>query len=138
MLIVDSGPIVAVLNRNDPDHKRCAELLEPHDGELLITPYVLTEACYLLAKYVGPDAEINLIEAVAAEDLVQAPTARDDLSRIAELMQQYRGFPLGVADASVCADFRICPHGHAASAVQLGKQCTLGPHLSINRGISHG
>lgn len=72
MLIVDTGPIVALLNRNDPDHNRCAELLESHNGELLITPYVLTEARYLLAKYVGPDAEINLIEAVAAEDLVQA------------------------------------------------------------------
>jgi uncharacterized protein len=52
----------------------CAELLESHNGELLITPYVLTEACYLLAKYVSPDAEINLIEAVAAEDLTQVPT----------------------------------------------------------------
>ncbi|MFE0760611.1 hypothetical protein [Streptomyces smyrnaeus] len=45
MLIVDTGPIVALLNRNDPDHKSCAELLESHNGELLITPYVLTEAC---------------------------------------------------------------------------------------------
>ncbi|GAA3362022.1 hypothetical protein GCM10017744_051070 [Streptomyces antimycoticus] len=53
MLIVDTGPIVALLNRNDPDHKSCAELLESHNGELLITPYVLTEACYLLAKYVS-------------------------------------------------------------------------------------
>ncbi|WP_062010549.1 type II toxin-antitoxin system VapC family toxin [Streptomyces hygroscopicus] len=70
---------------------------------MLITPYVLTEACYLLAKYVGHDAEINLIEAVAAEDLIQVPTERADLSRMAELMQQYRGFPLGVADASVIA-----------------------------------
>ncbi|MEK8171800.1 PIN domain-containing protein [Streptomyces sp. M19] len=92
MLIVDTGPIVALLNRNDPDHKSCAELLESHDGELLVTPYVLTEACYLLAKYVSPDAEINLVEAVAAEDLVQVPTERADLSRVAELMQQYRGF----------------------------------------------
>ncbi|MGW7658467.1 type II toxin-antitoxin system VapC family toxin [Streptomyces asiaticus] len=103
MLIVDTGPIVALLNRNDPDHKSCAELLESHNGELLITPYVLTEACYLLAKYVSPDAEINLIEAVAAEDLIQVPTERADLSRMAELMRQYRGFPLGVADASVIA-----------------------------------
>lgn len=50
MLIVDTGPVVALLNRNDKDHESCAELLESHDGELLITPYVLTEACYLLAK----------------------------------------------------------------------------------------
>lgn len=57
-----------------------------HWDELLITPYVLTEACYLLAQYVSHDAKINLIEAVAAEDLVQVPTAREDLSRMAELL----------------------------------------------------
>jgi hypothetical protein len=28
MLIVDIGPLVAYLNRNDPDHGRCAALLE--------------------------------------------------------------------------------------------------------------
>ena len=65
MLIVDTGPLVALLNRNDPDHESCADLLEYHDGELVITPYVLTEACYLLAKYVTPKAEVNLVEAVA-------------------------------------------------------------------------
>jgi len=27
MLIVDTGPLVAYLNRNDPDHDRCAALL---------------------------------------------------------------------------------------------------------------
>src|SRR5262245_35409862 len=101
MLIVDTGPVVALLNRNDPDHDRCAELLESYDGELLITPYVLTEACYLVAKYVGPEAEINLVEAVAGGDLVQVETDHAALGRIAELMRQYRGFPLGIADASV-------------------------------------
>ncbi len=103
MLIVDTGPLVALLNENDPDHESCADLLESHDGELLITPYVLTETCYLLAKYVSPDAEINLVEAISAGDLVQTTTEQDDLARMAELMKQYRGFPLGIADASVIA-----------------------------------
>lgn len=103
MLIVDSGPLVALLNQNDPDHSRCARLLESHDGDLLITPYVLVETCYLVQKYIGPHAEINLVESVAMGDFVQVNPDADDLSRIAELMSQYRGFPLGVADASVVA-----------------------------------
>lgn len=73
MLIVDTGPLVAFLNRNDPDHERCADLLESYDGELLVTPYVLTECCYLVGKYVGADAEINLIDSVASGDHPQAP-----------------------------------------------------------------
>ena len=103
MLIVDSGPLVAFLNRNDPDHSKCAALLESYDGDLLITPYVLVETCYLVQKYIGPQAEINLVESVAMGDLVQINPDADDLTRIAELMSQYRDFPLGVADASVVA-----------------------------------
>ncbi|MFJ5227915.1 type II toxin-antitoxin system VapC family toxin [Streptomyces sp. NPDC088400] len=109
MLIVDTGPVVALLNRNDKDHESCAELLESHDGELLITPYVLTEACYLLAKYVSPDAEINLVEAVAAGELIQVATEGADLSRMTELMRQYRGFPLGIGDASAITEASPMP-----------------------------
>ena len=103
MLLVDTGPLVAYLNRNDRDHDRCAELLEGRADELLVTPYVVTEACYLVAKYVGADAEINLVEAVATADLTQVQVDSADLARMAELMRQYRAFPLGVADASVIA-----------------------------------
>ncbi|MGW0820998.1 type II toxin-antitoxin system VapC family toxin [Streptomyces sp. NPDC002845] len=78
MLIVDSGPLVAFLNRNDPDHERCADLLESYDGDLVVTPYVLTECCYLVAKYLGAEAEINLVESVVGGDLVQVfPDERD-------------------------------------------------------------
>ncbi len=103
MLIVDTGPLVAYLNRNDPDHGRCAELLESRTDHLLVTPYVVTEACYLVGKYVGAEAEINLVEALAAGDLKQIDIVAGDLIRIAALMRQYMGFPLGVADASVIA-----------------------------------
>lgn len=103
MLIVDTGPIVAYLNRNDPDHTRCAALLESRTDDLLVTPYVVTEACYLLGKYLGAEAEVNLVEAVAGGDLEQIDITSGELIRMAELMRQYSGFPLGIADASVVA-----------------------------------
>ncbi|MFJ9181127.1 type II toxin-antitoxin system VapC family toxin [Streptomyces sp. NPDC102360] len=103
MLIVDTGPLVSFLNRNDPDHERCADLLESYDGELLVTPYVLTECCYLVGKYVGADAEMNLVESVAGGDLTQVFPDGQDMTRIVELVRRYRGFPLGIADASVIA-----------------------------------
>ncbi len=103
MLIVDTGPLVAYLNRNDPDHARCAALLESRTDDLLVTPYVVTEACYLVGKHVGAAAEINLVEALAAGDLNQIDITPADLRRTADLMRRYIGFPLGIADASVIA-----------------------------------
>lgn len=103
MLIVDTGPLVAYLNSNDPDDVHCAALLEQRDDQLLVTPYVVTEACYLVAKYVGAEAEATLVESILARDLIQVDVTDADLSRTLELMRQYRGFPLGLADSSVVA-----------------------------------
>lgn len=103
MLLVDTGPLVAYVNRKDPDHEACATLFASRTDDLLVTPYVLTEACYLIGKYVGAEAEINLLEAAAAGDLVQTHVLVADLGRMVELARQYRSFPLGIADASVIA-----------------------------------
>lgn len=118
MLIVDTGPLVAYLNSNDPDHARCAGLLESRTDDLVVTPYVVTEACYLVGKYVGAEAEINLVEALAAGDLSQLDITAGDLIRMAELMRQYRGFPLGVADASVIAATERLRAGEVATLDQ--------------------
>lgn len=87
ILIVDAGPLVAYLNRNDPDHARSAALLESRTDDLVVTPYVVTEACYLVGKYVGADAEINLVEALPAGDLSQLSVTAGDLIRMTELMR---------------------------------------------------
>ena len=79
MLIIDTGPLIAYLNRNDPDHGRCAALLESRTDDLLVTPYVVTEACYLIGKYVGAEAEINLVEALVGSDLSQVDITPSDL-----------------------------------------------------------
>ncbi|HLX48785.1 MAG TPA: PIN domain-containing protein [Streptosporangiaceae bacterium] len=86
MLIVDTGPLVAYLNRNDPDHARCAALLQSRTDDLLVTPYVVTEACYLVSKYVSAEAEINLVEALAAGDLSQIEIVPGDVPQRREVL----------------------------------------------------
>lgn len=104
MLIVDTGPLVALVNRNDKDHGRCAELRTSRTDDLLVTPYVVTEACYLIGKYVGAEAEINLVEALAAGDITQIDIVPADLERMTQLMRQYRGFPR--REAGACRGLR--------------------------------
>lgn len=61
MLLVDTGPLVAFINRKDPDHEACAALFDARTDGLLVTPYVLTEACYLIGKYVGAGQALTLL-----------------------------------------------------------------------------
>jgi hypothetical protein len=52
--LTDTGPLVALLNRNDPNHGACAAAAKglPH-GPLVTTWPCFTEAMYLLHKAGG-------------------------------------------------------------------------------------
>jgi uncharacterized protein len=43
VILVDTSPILAALNRRDPDHARCRKLLDDQARQMLVTPYVVTE-----------------------------------------------------------------------------------------------
>ncbi|WP_207757022.1 type II toxin-antitoxin system VapC family toxin [Nonomuraea cypriaca] len=103
MLICDTGPLYAVLNRKDQDHERCVALLEAHPGPLVVPGPVLTEVCWLLESRVGPDAEVQFLRSIVDGELALEPLMLDDVARMAELVRTYSNFPLGAADASVIA-----------------------------------
>jgi predicted nucleic acid-binding protein len=103
MLICDTGPLYAVLNRKDQDHARCLSLLETHPGPLIVPGPVLTEVCWLLESRIGPDAEAQFLRSIVAGELTLEALIIDDVSRMADLVHTYADFPLGAADASVIA-----------------------------------
>ena len=65
-MFVDTGPLVAALNRRDPQHQACRKLLDSRAGELQVTPYVVAEVCWMVSSRIGAVAEANVIDAVAA------------------------------------------------------------------------
>ncbi len=107
MILVDTGPLVAAVNRHDAQHRSCRDLLNSRAGELLVTPYVVAEVCWMVASRIGALAEANVIDAVVAGELQQVDLDPSDLRRIAELLHRYGdlhgGTGLSVADASVVA-----------------------------------
>lgn len=64
MLIVDTAPIVAAADTNDPDHESCRDLLEGDDGPLVTTAMVVAEAAYLLNRQLGAVAEVALYDSI--------------------------------------------------------------------------
>ena len=103
MIVVDTGPLVAIANRRDPDHDRCVEWYQSAPGPLLLPPPVLTEVCYLLEREVGPRAEAAFVRSVRDDEITLETLTTADLDRMAELIETYADFPLGAADASVVA-----------------------------------
>lgn len=102
-MIVDTGPLVAALDRDDQDHERCADLLATAPGPLRVPGPVLTEVCYLLERQRGSVAEAVFLQALADGELELTSITTADLVRMAELVTTYADLPLGAVDASVLA-----------------------------------
>jgi predicted nucleic acid-binding protein len=98
-LIVDTGPLVSLLDATDPDHERCAALLRRTSERRVVPTYVLVEVEYLLRPW--PEAFDALLAEVAAGgfELLELPLPW--LLRAGELVGQYRDLPLGLVDATV-------------------------------------
>ena len=57
---------------------------------------MLTEVCYLLQRRCGSLIEARFLRELAADDrFALVPIVREDLPRVAELVEQYQDFPLG-------------------------------------------
>ncbi len=96
-VLVDTGPLVAWLDKGDGDHIRCAAFFADCQGQLVTTWPVLTEVCHLLPRYiVGRFMRWVAAGGVAVREL--SPTAADD---IAALMEKYDDLPMDLADASL-------------------------------------
>jgi hypothetical protein len=102
-LILDTGPLLAALDRADPDHQACAGLLIDADEDLVVPALVLAELDYWCAKRLTNDVWLAFLEDVLAGSYVVEPPTLSDLKRCHALQSTYRDLHLGVVDASVVA-----------------------------------
>lgn len=86
-VLVDTGPLVAILNASDQHHTRCVETLKQIRPPLLTTWAVLTEAAWLLRT---DAASVSLLYRAAGEGLYSIlDLSQDDLADIDRLHQRY-------------------------------------------------
>jgi hypothetical protein len=98
-VLVDAGPLVALIDRGDKHHSRCVEALQGIRDPLMTVWPAVTEAMYLL----GPSwpAQAALWEMVESEAVALLPLDADDVPRMAELMRKYKDLPMDLADAAL-------------------------------------
>ena len=103
MILTDTGPLVGLLDRNDPYHEICKKAASDLPSGFMLTTWpCLTEAMYLLGRAGGPAAQSSLWKLVNEGLLLiwDAPSA-GSLRRMSELMEKYRDLPMDLADASL-------------------------------------
>ena len=95
--LVDTGPLVALLDADDQWHQWCKGALTILDGPLLTTEMVVTESCYLLGRHA--EAVQELLSWVEDGRLCIHAMLPENIVRIRALMGKYAQMDL--ADASL-------------------------------------
>ena len=98
-VLVDTGPLVALLDRSDPDHGACQETLSSLSDSMVTVWPVVTEAMYMLRAYWR--AQEALWEMIETGAVAILPLGPDDVPRMKELMRKYRDLPMDLADAAL-------------------------------------
>jgi len=98
--LLDTGPIVAYLDADDPSHALVGRALNDFTGEFVLTSAVVTESMYFVSNlHRGPEALQEFLE-VGQTRIVEC-CQPSDLKQAVRLMQKYRDTPMDFADATL-------------------------------------
>ncbi len=99
MILVDAGPLLALINARDRHHQKCKAAFDGLRSPLGTVWPAVAEAMYLLGfSWKAQDA---LWELLATEALKLLPLDSADAPRMRELMKKYSDLPMDLADAAL-------------------------------------
>jgi predicted nucleic acid-binding protein len=94
-VLLDTGPIVAILSHSDPYHKTCLEAPTQIEGRLMTCWPVITEAAWLLRKY--PQAIDTLLGSYNGQPFELLALTEFDLAGITAILDRRDFGALGLA-----------------------------------------
>lgn len=98
-VLLDTGPLVAILNRNDSQHECCVQTLKAIRPPLLTSWPVLTEAAWLLRNHHDLLAGLYALAARGVFEIQQI--SQDELPELERLMHRYKSLSPQLADLSL-------------------------------------
>jgi uncharacterized protein len=114
--LLDSGVIVALLDRSEAHHTRCVAALEGLEGPLVTCEAVIAESCYLLRGL--PGAAEAVLENVERGIFQISFQLSRSANLVRNIMSKYRDLPVDFADACL---------------VQLADELNTGDILTLDR-----
>jgi predicted nucleic acid-binding protein len=103
VIVADTGAIVALLDRDEANHKVLARYFGKTGAEWVIPSVVLPEVDYLLATRVGERVRRTFLADIVAGDFNVVWNSDADLRRAVEIHITHEALGLGLVDAMVMA-----------------------------------
>ena len=99
MILIDAGPLVALVDADDQHHVKCVTALKALREPLATVWPPLVEAMCLLSDQ--PAAQEALWEMLERGAVLLLPFDSSDIPRTRELMRKYADRPMDLADAAL-------------------------------------
>jgi len=96
-VVIDTGPIVALLNRRDRHHAWIRDVLDTIEPPIFTCESVVSEACFLLGRLAGgQDAVLELL----SKDVLKVDFRMlAEIDALRGLMRKFANVPMSLADA---------------------------------------
>ncbi|MEH2272091.1 MAG: PIN domain-containing protein [Nostoc sp.] len=106
-VLLDTGPLVALVNRREQFHKWVTNQFGQIEPPLLTCEAVVTEACFLLQNvYGGEAAVISFVQ----KGIIHLPLSlNEEAGAVYELMLRYQSVPMSLADACLVRMAELYP-----------------------------
>ncbi|MBI3155003.1 MAG: VapC toxin family PIN domain ribonuclease [Burkholderiales bacterium] len=102
MVLVDSGPLIALFNRGDRWHAPVLDWLRANPAARLLTTWpVATEVCALLARRLGNDCALDFLRWAQRGGIAITAAADGSLTEILRLSERFASLPFDLAEASI-------------------------------------
>ena len=101
MIICDTSGLLAAYSGNDPRQRQVTDLLGNDPGPLILSPFILAELDYLMARRAGVRAELKVLSDVASGVYTLAEFDQFDVGQAVTLVERYQPLDIGLADASL-------------------------------------
>ena len=96
-ILLDTGCIVALLDRSEQHHRHCAEVISSLVAPLVTCEAVIAESCYLLRGLAG--AAQAVLENVESGAFLIPYRLAGNAARVRKLISKYASVPMDFADA---------------------------------------
>ena len=97
--IIDSGPIIALFDKDDKYHKKTLEFMHSFDGKLISTWAVITEVTHMLSFNLT--VQLNFLKWVEMEAITIYQIEQSELTAMIKMMQKYSDIPMDLADSTL-------------------------------------
>lgn len=94
---MDTGPLVALLNRSDRHHRWVRQVLDTVEPPVFTCEAVISEACFLLARI--RDGQDTVLELLSKDILKVDFRLSAEIDSLRALMKKFRSVPMSFADA---------------------------------------